>query len=659
MIQHEFGFFEEHDVAFKLFYESINKPLIFVFHTVLPNPNYNIFTRVNEMIQAASKVVVMTNNAHNLLIKDYVAPPHKISVIPHGTHLVPAIKKEELKEKFNLADKKILTTFGLLNAGKGIEITLDALPAIIKEQPNVLFLIIGKTHPTVVKKEGEKYRKMLEDKVEELNLGNYVRFLNGYLPLPKLLDYLQLTDIYLFTSKDPFQAVSGTFAYAMSCGCPIISTPIPFAKEFISENTGRFIDFENSIQLGEEVIKLLSNDKLRIDLSLNCIQKMAATSWGNTAIAHGLLFQRLGEDHHPLMYRKPEFSLNHYNKMTTEIGFVQFAKGSDPDLNSGYTLDDNARALIVACQYFEITKDSKDLERLNIYFQFIKFCFQPDNTFLNYIDDGKKFTSQNFTENINDSAGRAIWALGYMLTLKKHLPPNLASMAEEIIYKALPDLLKIHSTRTMAFIIKGLHLQNDPENFYAIKIFADRLLQMYRHEKDSDWHWFESYLTYANSLLPEAMLCAYVSLDDDRYKWVAKESFDFLISKIFVNGHLKVVSNKGWHYKNEVIADNIGGEQPIDIGYTIIALEKFYRLFGKDDYAKNAEIAFNWFLGDNHLQQNIYNRCTGGCYDGIEEFNVNINQGAESTLSYLLSRLSIEKFKSKKVNIKQKMVLQN
>ena len=359
----------------------------------------------------------------------------------------------------------------------------------------------------------------------------------------------------------------------------------------------------------------------------------------------------MNDDQH-ITFKKPDLSLKHYNNMTTDFGFIQFSKGSEPDLNSGYTLDDNARALIVACKYFEITKDPKDLERLEIYFKFITFCFQPNHTFLNYVNRNKEFTDQNFNENINDSAGRAIWALGYMLSLNDHLPLHLKSTAEDIIRKALPNLLKIHSTRTMAFIIKGLYFQNEPDHFYAIKIFADRLLQMYRHEKETDWHWYESYLTYANSLLPEAMLCAYVSLGDEQYKVVAKESFDFLLSKIFIKGHIKVVSNKGWHYKYLENEHQIGGEQPIDIAYTIIALEYFYSFFRKADYVKKSEIAFNWFLGDNYLHQNIYNRCTGGCYDGIEEFNININQGAESTLSFLLSRLAMEKFGSKKLKHK-------
>ncbi len=643
IIQHEFGFFNKQAEDFKQFYEAITKPIIFVFHTVLPKPNYTTFRIVNEMICAAESVVVMTKNAADLLIQYYEIPQNKITIIPHGTHLVPALKKEDLKDHYNLNGRKILSTFGLLNAGKGIEITLDALPDIIKNHPDVLFLILGKTHPTVVKNEGEIYRKMLEEKVLALNLGEYVMFLNEYLPLPKLLDYLQLTDIYLFTSRDPYQAVSGTFAYAMSCGCPIISTPIPFAQEFISDDTGRLIDFDQPDQLAAAVNFLLSDHQLRMKLSLNCLQKMAGTSWGNSAIAHGQLFKKLIKEKQRLTFKMPAINLCHFNKMTTDIGFVQFSNGAIPDLNSGYTLDDNARALIVACQHFQQTKNPQDLERINVYFKFIRHCFQPNGTFLNYVNDDNEFTKQNTIENIEDSTGRAIWALGYMLSLKSYLPQRIYSLAENIIQDAMSNLLLINSSRAMAFIIKGLHFQNKSENLFYMKVFADRLLQMYRHERDGDWHWYESYLTYANSVLPEAMLCAYLSLDDDQYRKVAKESFDFLLGIIFVNGHIKIVSNKGWHFKNEVNVPQIGGEQAIDIAYTILALEKFSHEFPLSNYKSKAEIAFNWFLGDNHLNQNVYNHCTGGCYDGIEEFNININQGAESTLSFLLSCLAMER----------------
>lgn len=284
---------------------------------------------------------------------------------------------------------------------------------------------------------------------------------------------------------------------------------------------------------------------------------------------------------------------------------------------------------------------------IDTYLQFIKHCILPNGNFLNYVNEQHEFTEQNHHENLEDSNGRAIWALGYTSSLKEILPVNLTNEAENLLQRAIPHLEKIHSTRAMAFIIKGLHYHSKFETKYLIEIFANRLVQMYKHEKATEWFWFEDCLTYGNSLLPEAMLCAYISTSDITYKKIAKESFDFLLSKTFVEGKIKVISNKGWHLKNNTNDAPKGGEQPIDVAYTIMALEKFYLTFKKDDYKHKAISAFNWFLGDNHLHQIVYNPCTGGCYDGVEELNVNLNQGAESTVSYFMARLAMERLNKK------------
>jgi glycosyltransferase involved in cell wall biosynthesis len=643
VMQHEFGFFAKKEEEYKQFFDLINKPIVFVFHTILPKPNDEFKAKVQDMAIIASSIVVMTANAATILINDYHIASYKIKVIAHGTHLVQPLDREKLKIKYNVSDKKVLSTFGLLGSSKSIETTLKALPMIIKAHPDVLFMVLGKTHPTIVKQEGEQYRIMLEQKVIALNLEKHVRFVNEYLELPILLEYLQLSDLYLFTSKDPNQAVSGTFSYAVSCGCPVISTPIPHAKEVLRNNNGIIIDFENSEQLAKAVISLLNNEKLRTEISINSFHKMASTAWQNSAIAHALLFEEITNNAFKLDYKVPPINMKHIHKMTTNFGMYQFSKIANPDIHSGYTLDDNARALIAMCQHYKMFNDEKDLALINTYLAFIKYTVQSNGLFLNYVDDEKQFTQQNFSENLEDSNGRAIWALGYVCSLKDVLPINLTNQAENILNKTIPNLVHFHSTRAMAFIIKGLHYQNKAENIQILQVFANRLMQMYKHEKINNWHWFETYLTYGNSLLPEAMLCAYLSTGKHEYEKIAKESFAFLLSKIFKDGKIKVISNKGWYIKDQIKETTIGGEQPIDVAYTVMALEKFYAVYKKDEYKLKAKIAMNWFLGDNHLQQIVYNPCTGGCYDGVEEYNVNLNQGAESTISYFMAKLAIER----------------
>ncbi|MDZ4669162.1 MAG: glycosyltransferase [bacterium] len=646
LVQHEFGFFHFQERAFIQFLTALNKPIIMAFHTVLPNPDEAFKRMVNQMVSACKSIVVMTKNSSEILVSDYGVSQSKIAIIPHGTHLVEPINKLELKTKFNVIGRKIVSTFGLLNSGKGIETTLEAMVNIVKVHPNALFLIIGKTHPNVLKTEGEKYRLLLSGMVAELNLQNHVLFVNQYLPLAELLNYLQLTDIYLFTSKDRNQAVSGTFSYAISCGCPIISTPIPHAREVLGQDAGIIVDFENASQLSRAVNMLLINEGLREDMRMNGLHKIVSTAWENSALSHALLFAGLSKRGITLNYKLPEINLNHFHRLTTHVGMIQFSKIGTPDLSSGYTLDDNARALIAICMHFETTKDAKDLNLIRKYIGFIKFCLQPGGSFLNYVNSDLQFTSQNYETNLEDSNGRAIWALGYIISQRNILPPNLSIDAIAIMEEAIKNIQLNHSPRAMAFTIKGLSYYYDgtksPEIIANIKLLADRLLQMYKHESEVNWEWYENYLTYANSILPEAMLCAYKVCKDPLYLDIAKESFDFLLSILFKGNSIKVVSNRGWHIKGK--ATNQFGEQGIDVAYTILALHNFYQVFKDETYLTKMKIAFDWFLGNNHLHQIIYNPRTGGCYDGLEEHHINLNQGAESTVSYLLSRLTIAKY---------------
>jgi glycosyltransferase involved in cell wall biosynthesis len=646
LIQHEFGFFREQEESFLQFLFELTKPIIIVFHTVLPHPDELLKAKIKRIAAACESIIVMTANSAKILLNEYEIPDQKINIIAHGTHLVPHLSEKSLKTKYGLENRKVLTTFGLLSSGKSIETTLNALPTIIKSSPEVLFLVIGKTHPEVVKHEGEKYRQMLEEKVVTLKLQDHVKFINNYLALPELLEYLQLTDIYLFTSNDPNQAVSGTFAYAMGCACPIISTPIPHALELLTKDTGIIFDFNDSQQLAECVTKLLKDNKLRKHLSTNALQRIISTSWENSSISHAKLFETKSNEKIALKFNLPEINLNHLKKMTTSFGMIQFSKINQPDIKSGYTIDDNARALIALCMYFDKTQDKKYLININRYLSFLEFCMQPAGDFLNYVDENHEFTSQNNSCNLDDSNGRAIWSLGYLVSLKGRLPADLVLRAEVLFDKSRVRLSMIHSTRAMAFAIKGLYYfqgtNPSDKNLNLISIFASRLLQMYKHESAKNWEWFESYLTYANSVLPEAMLYSWLLTGKIEYKDVALSSFNFLLKQTFNKNGIEVISNKTWLQKGETTSQF--GQQPIDVAYTIMTLSKFYDVFIDEKYFDKMIIAFDWFLGKNRLNQIIYNPCTGGCYDGLEENYVNLNQGAESTISYLIARLTLEKY---------------
>jgi len=433
----------------------------------------------------------------------------------------------------------------------------------------------------------------------------------------------------------------------MSCGCPIISTPIPHAVELLSKGTGVIFDFNDSKQLAKETITLLNDNTLRMNIVINSLQKIVSSAWENSAVEHSMLFKKITGNRIKIRYDLPVINLDQIKAMTTDVGIIQFSKLNQPDISSGYTLDDNARALVATCMIFKRDGSKDSIDAIRKYLNFIKFCQQPEGDFLNYVDVNKNFTDQNDTVNLDDSNGRAVWALGYLLLLKGLLPEDIILGADEVLKKSLLQIVKIKSPRAMAFAIKGIYyshkVSKDPENIELIKTFANRLVQIYKEVATDKWEWFESNLTYANSILPEAMLYTWLITKEPIYKDIAKISFNFLLSQTFNENGIEVISNKTWLQKGQKAGHF--GEQPIDVAYTIMTLSKFYNVLMDDEYRQKMVTAFNWFLGENRLHQIIYNPCTGGCYDGLEETHVNLNQGAESTISYLMARMTIEKYK--------------
>lgn len=649
-IQHEFGLFEgAYGENILYFLHSLNKPIVIAFHTVLPNPDHKRKQIVKAIAAISKSIVVMTNNSNDILQNDYDVPAEKISVIHHGTHLVASSDKKAIKAKYNIKQKNVLSTFGLLSSGKCIETALDALPAIIQKFPSTLYCIVGITHPTVVKNEGEKYRNFLKEKIAQLGIKKNVRFIDKYLSLNELLEFLQITDIYFFTSKDPNQAVSGTLSYAMGCSCAVISTPIPHAKEMLQGDAGIIVDFQNPDQLSQSAINLLSDPELKRRISLNAMHKIHSTSWQNSAVAHAKLFTKNLDNNLLLDYKIPEISLKHIKRLTTKSGMIQFSDICNPDISSGFTLDDNARALIAILKYHEKKGDESSLALIETYFNFIESTQQQDGKFLNYVDEKGNYPDKNQDVNLEDSTGRAIWALGEFMAHRKAYDPKKCIRVEKIMTNALIHISEFESPRAIAFAIKGLYHYNSIKRSSditdLITRLADNLVSKYRGMSNDKWKWFEDYLTYANSVLPEALLYAYLSTDNQLFKTIAKSSFDFLLSLIFIDKKIKVVSNNGWHKRGEI--SNGFGEQPIDVTYTILSLDLFYEEFGEEKYKESLDTAFSWFNGNNHLHQIIYNPVTGGCQDGLEQHNVNLNQGAESTVCYLLARMVMEKYNNK------------
>jgi len=654
-IQHEFGLFGGNYGDYLLdFLNVIKKPLTYTFHSVIPNPNNELKTFVKLLLSYSNSVFVMTNQSKEILINDYGIEKEIITCVPHGTHIVIYETPDQAKLKFDIQDRKVLSTFGLLGEGKNIETGLQALPKIIAKEPNVLYLIIGKTHPNLIIDGVDAYRDKLEALVEDLDLKDNVRFINQYLDTNELLDYLKATDVYLFTSKDPNQAVSGTFAYAMSCARPIVASKIPHTLEVLTPDSGILVDIGNVDQFAKATIKLLSDDNLRQEMGINAFRKTRASSWENVAITHMDTYKKLIENPAEIKYTYPSIQVGHIKRMTTDLGIIQFSKISIPDLESGYTLDDNARALIAICMHYKLTQDKEDLAYILIYLDFIIRCQQPKGDFINYVDqENREHIEQNAEVNLEDSNARAIWALGTVISIGDILPEAISKKASQCLLNSLKWAETIQSPRSIGFATKGLYLYHTAvPNLYVSAIINKlnaKLLSNYEIHATKDWKWFENYMTYGNGILPESMLFAFLTTNKPIYKKVALDSLDFLMSKMFNDKNFKVISNNGWLHKDSEPQEY--GEQPIDVAYTIHTLNSFYNAFGTPEYKQKMKIAFNWFLGKNHLGQIMYNPISGGGYDGLEKENVNLNQGAESTVCYLNARLLMENLKLSEIKV--------
>ena len=652
-IQHEFGLHGgEYGDYFLAFLLALNKPIITVFHTVLPDPEEKRKKVVQAIVDLSNRIVVLTNKSKEILTEEYGCQESKINMIPHGTHTVLWEQKELLKDKYHYSDKIVMSTFGLISENKNIETVLYALPRIVTKHPEVIYMIIGKTHPEIVKREGEKYRKKLIDIVQELKLENNVLFINEYLELKQLLEYLTLSDIYLFSSKDPNQAVSGTFAYALSCGCAVISTPIPHALEALEDGNGILLkEFDNPLEFQKAILELIENKEKRVAMGKNAYSLSHSTIWENVAIKYGLLFGELTNREEDLKFSLPPIKINHIKKLTTDYGMLQFSKFSEPDPESGYTLDDNARALINIVMYYSLYYDEDVLKLADIYLNFIEDIQREDGFFDNYKNFDRQLTLQNLEVNLEDANGRTLWSLGYVISHKEILPLDLVLRAENCWKKVSKRIYEITSPRAIAYTLKGLYYYYSiyPEETVRVYIeqLADKLLELYNINSEESWCWYEDYMTYVNNVLPEAMMFSYLAIGEPKYLKIATITFDFLLSHYFMKGQLKVISNRGWFKKeNERV---FYGEQPIEVATTIITLDLFYQITGNVKYKEQIEVAFNWFLGNNHLKQIMYNTENGASYDGLEDTIININQGAESTLCFFKARLIMNKYSEKAV----------
>ncbi|MFA4905172.1 MAG: glycosyltransferase [Candidatus Margulisiibacteriota bacterium] len=647
-VQHEYGIYGGWDGIYILsLIGSLSVPVVVVLHTVLNNPTPNQKKIIQEMAQRASYLVVMSNLAVTLLREVYDVPAEKVRMLYHGTPDFTSLNNGHYKKRFKVEGNQTLLTFGLLSPNKGIETVIKALPKLVREFPRLIYVVLGKTHPNVLKEYGEKYRAGLIALVDELGLQEQVIFDDRFVSLEELYAWLMAADIYITPYLNEAQIVSGTLSYAIGAGNAIISTPYWYAKELLAEGRGRLINFGDSEALAATLRDLLSNQatlKLLRDKTYKFGRQMR---WEKVAENYLKIFRQtaataakrsLTLKTPALLLREPPFDLAHLKRLTDDCGLIQHAKYIVPDRHTGYCLDDNSRALMLCAWAFFLLKSDDAKELISTYFSFTHFMQNPDGHFRNFIDYQRRFLDETGSD---DACGRALWALGYIIWR----PPRDAyrSLAFECFQKALPHLRGLN-LRGKALAMLGLVsylrcYQGDESVTAKLRECADYLLDLYKDVSRDDWRWFEDIICYDNGIMPMALFQTYSILREEKYLRVAKETLGFLEKTITHNGRLSIVGSRGWYKRGGIKAKY--DQQPIDAAAMVLAYQSAYRVTEDKEYLKKMRQAFGWFLGENDMGMSLYDHETKGCADGLLPEGVSLNQGGESTVSFLMALLAM------------------
>ncbi len=648
ILQHEFGIFGGQSGVYILpLLHRLEIPLIVTLHTILKTPSYNEKAVLKEICKMAHRIVVMNHKAVDFMVSIYDVPKEKIVLIEHG---VPDIhfSPEKSKKEFKLENKKVLLTFGFIGRSKGIETVIKALPEVVKKFPELIYIVLGKTHPNVLRYSGEEYRIFLLRLVKNLQLENHVIFLNEFIDEQELFKYLYACDIYITPYLNEAQITSGTLSYAVGTGAAVLSTPYWHAAELLADGRGRLFNFNDSDNLAREINELLDNPEELSELKNKAGEFGKKISWPKIGERYVALAKRVMRDEHSVIVRKetepdllilPPFSLTHINRMTDDTGIIQHAKFGIPNLKEGYCLDDNSRALLMVLMAYRQKKDIRALELSPIYLSYIHYMQNTDGTFRNFLGFNRNFLDEIGSE---DSFGRTIWALGYLLGNA----PNDAyyQTGKLMFFNAAPNFEKLKSIRGIANTMIGIsyYLKCNPSDdsmTERLRNLANVLIKHYKENQTTDWNWFESLLAYDNGILPLALLHSAQILNDPKITESAIESMDFLTAHTLKDNYLSIIGNEKW-YKKEG-ERSVFAQQPIDAMAMVLMYHQAYLAIKDKDYLDKLYISFLWFLGENDLRMSLYDFETNGCCDGFESYGVNRNQGAESSLAYLISHLTV------------------
>lgn len=654
IVEHEYGIFGGPDGAHILnLIKYLKMPVITNLHTVLENPTEGQLKVMKGLAKYSDRLLVMSNKAVEILTRVYGIDREMISFIPHGipdaTFKSPGINNNIL----GLDKKDVILTFGLLGPDKGIETMIKAMPSIVKENPNALYLILGQTHPHIIERTGDSYRRDLQQMVKKLGMDNHILFHNNFVSLDLLVQYLQTSKIYVVPYLKKEQITSGTLSYALGVGAAVVSTPFWHAEELLADGRGILVPFKDSFTMAAEINDLLKNDYERDLMRFEGYQYARSMVWKEVAKKHLELISEIKErkplnnmEEEGLKYQKmynelPEINLSHLKTLTDDTGLLQHAKYTTPNLYHGYCVDDNARGLIALTKYYSIRKDNEVLRLIHKYLAFLYYAFNKENgRFRNFMSYERRWLELSGSE---DSHARALWGLG--ITVKEAPDSSIRNMAMRLFIEALPMVEHFSSPRAFAYVVVGLqaYLSIYGGDAGARKIrdnIARKIFELFKNTASHDWCWCENTATYANAILPHALIVAGEWIPDKEMYDTGINALEWLLEiQTAPEGHLSIIGNRGWFDKdgNRSMFD----QQPIEVKGLIDACLDAYISTGDEKWFEESERCLSWFLGQNDLQTPVCDYKTGGCCDGLERQGINGNQGAESTLAWLISLINM------------------
>jgi glycosyltransferase involved in cell wall biosynthesis len=659
-LQHEYGLFGGPAGSHLLkLLGDLHMPVVTTLHTILqdPAPEYrDIMCRIADL---SDKLVVMSRKASDFLKDIYAVPEEKIAFIHHGIPDTPFIDSSFNKDKFGVEGKKALLTFGLLSPNKGIENVLQALPEVIKKHSDVVYIILGATHPHILKVHGDAYRIMLQQLVRKLDIGEHVIFQNRFVTLRELCEFLGIADIYVTPYLEEAQITSGTLAYAMGTGKAVISTPYWYASEMLAEGRGRIVPFRNPDAIAEQIIGLLDNDIERHAMRKKAYTFSREAVWKEVSRKYLKVFSEVRQNRtrkprprHSYVenikaitkFELPEIKLDHLKAFTDDTGILQHANYTIPDRTHGYCTDDNARALLVAAMGQKyLPTNGLGLDFLSgHYLGFLLYAFNEKNgRFRNFMTYSRQWMEEIGSE---DAHGRAIWCLGKAVAFFQN--PGHLAMTTTLFNKALRAVENFRSPRAIAFSLVGMHaylnkFSGDSDVRRIREIFADRLFDQFKNNATDDWLWLENALNYANGKLPHALLLCGHWLQRNDMIDMGLNSLKWLLAIQTEDNHFVPIGSNGWYEKDGPRARF--DQQPVEANAMVEACVEAFNLTRDKSWFDHAVMCFNWFLGHNDLNMPLYDPKTGGCRDGLMADGINQNQGAESSLAWLLSLMTLQK----------------